>query len=40
MTLSQTLLKTLEERVASYRKETKHEHVGTVIEVGAFAELP
>ena len=34
MTLSQTLLKTLEERVASYRKETKHEHVGTVIEVG------
>jgi F-type H+-transporting ATPase subunit alpha len=33
MTLSQNLLKTLEERVDSYRKDTKHEHVGTVVEV-------
>jgi F-type H+-transporting ATPase subunit alpha len=34
MTLSQTLLKTLEDRIASYKKEVTHEHVGTVIEVG------
>ncbi len=34
MSVSQTLIKTLEERIASYRKEVKHEHVGTVIQVG------
>ncbi|OIO53102.1 F0F1 ATP synthase subunit alpha [Candidatus Peregrinibacteria bacterium CG1_02_54_53] len=34
MSLNQTLLKTLEERVASYRKDVKHEHVGTVLSVG------
>jgi F-type H+-transporting ATPase subunit alpha len=34
MSLSETLLKTLEERIASYQKETTHEHVGTVLEVG------
>lgn len=31
---SHTLLSTLEERIASYKKQTKHEHVGTVIEIG------
>jgi len=34
MSLSDTLIKSLEERVASYKKEVKHEHVGTVLEVG------
>jgi len=34
MSVSQTLIKTIEERIASYRKEVKHEHVGTVIQVG------
>ncbi|MFH1444483.1 MAG: F0F1 ATP synthase subunit alpha [Candidatus Peregrinibacteria bacterium] len=34
MSVSQTLLKTLEERIASYRKDVKHEHVGTVLSVG------
>ena len=34
MVMNQTLLKTLEERISSYRKEVKHEHVGTVIQVG------
>jgi len=34
MSLSQSLLNTLEERIASYAKETIHEHVGTVLEVG------
>jgi len=32
--MSQNLVKTLEERIASYRKEVKHEHVGTVVQVG------
>lgn len=32
--MNQTLLKTLEDRISSYRKEVKHEHVGTVIQVG------
>src|SRR3989338_691517 len=34
MSVSQTLVKTLEERIASYRKEVKHEHVGTVVKIG------
>ncbi|OGJ62049.1 F0F1 ATP synthase subunit alpha [Candidatus Peribacteria bacterium RIFCSPLOWO2_01_FULL_51_18] len=34
MSVSQTLVKTLEERIASYRKEVKHEHVGTVVQIG------
>lgn len=34
MSVSQTLLKTLEERISSYRKDVKHEHVGTVLSVG------
>ncbi|MDD5751261.1 MAG: F0F1 ATP synthase subunit alpha [Candidatus Peribacteraceae bacterium] len=34
MSVSQTLVKTLEDRIASYRKEVKHEHVGTVVSVG------
>ncbi|MEI8230190.1 MAG: F0F1 ATP synthase subunit alpha [Candidatus Peregrinibacteria bacterium] len=34
MALSLSLLKTLEERIASYRSEVKHEHVGTVASVG------
>ncbi|HAI98460.1 TPA: F0F1 ATP synthase subunit alpha [Candidatus Peribacteria bacterium] len=34
MSLSQSLLQSLEERVASYKPQTSHEHVGTVIEVG------
>jgi len=34
MSLSQSLLKSLEERIASYRNEVKHEHVGTVISIG------
>ncbi|ALM09575.1 MAG TPA: F0F1 ATP synthase subunit alpha [Candidatus Peribacter riflensis] len=34
MSVSQTLLKALEDRVASYRKDVKHEHVGTVLSVG------
>ncbi|OGJ58226.1 F0F1 ATP synthase subunit alpha [Candidatus Peribacteria bacterium RIFCSPHIGHO2_01_FULL_51_9] len=34
MTLTQTLIKNLEERVASYKKEVKHEHVGTILEIG------
>ena len=34
MTLSQTLLKTLEERLSSYKRDTQHERVGTVEEVG------
>ncbi|MDD4628409.1 MAG: F0F1 ATP synthase subunit alpha [Candidatus Peribacteraceae bacterium] len=34
MSVSQTLLTTLEDRIASYRKEVKHEHVGTVVSVG------
>lgn len=29
-----SLLETLEHRIASYKKETKHEHVGTVLEIG------
>ena len=33
-TLSQTLVKTLEERIDSFRSDVKHEHVGTVVEVG------
>jgi F-type H+-transporting ATPase subunit alpha len=33
-TLSQTLLKTLEDRIGSYKKDVQHEHVGTVMEVG------
>ncbi len=34
MTLSKTLLKTLEERIDSYKHDVTHEHVGTVVEVG------
>jgi len=34
MSLSQTLLKSLEDRIASYHKDVKHEHVGTVLSVG------
>jgi F-type H+-transporting ATPase subunit alpha len=34
MTLSDTLMKTLQERVDAYRKEAGHEHVGTVVDVG------
>ena len=34
MTLSQQLIKSLEDKVSSYKKEVKHEHVGTVMEVG------
>jgi F-type H+-transporting ATPase subunit alpha len=34
MSHSQPLLKTLEDRISSYKKELKHEHVGTVLEVG------
>ncbi len=34
MTSSGPLLKTLEDRISSYKKELKHEHVGTVLEVG------
>ncbi|MEK7137835.1 MAG: F0F1 ATP synthase subunit alpha, partial [Patescibacteria group bacterium] len=34
MSLSQSLIKALEDRVSSYKKEAKHEHVGTVLEVG------
>ncbi len=34
MTLSDTLLKTLDDRLASYRRTTSHEHVGTVTQVG------
>ncbi|MDD5040901.1 MAG: F0F1 ATP synthase subunit alpha [Candidatus Peribacteraceae bacterium] len=34
MSLSQTLLKSLEDRIASYHKDVKHEHVGTVMSVG------
>ncbi|MFA6523428.1 MAG: F0F1 ATP synthase subunit alpha [Candidatus Peribacteraceae bacterium] len=33
-TLSQSLMKTLEEKIGSYKKDVSHEHVGTVIEVG------
>ena len=34
MTLSQSLIKTLEERIGAYKKDVAHEHVGTVAEVG------
>jgi F-type H+-transporting ATPase subunit alpha len=34
MTLSQSLIKTLEERIGAYKKDVAHEHVGTVVEVG------
>jgi F-type H+-transporting ATPase subunit alpha len=34
MTLSQSLLKTLEERIDAFKKGAAHEHVGTVLEVG------
>jgi len=34
MTLTQDLLKSLDERVASYRKETARENVGTVAQIG------
>ena len=34
MSLSQSLIKSLEERVASYKKDVTHEYVGTVLEVG------
>jgi F-type H+/Na+-transporting ATPase subunit alpha len=34
MTFSDTLMKTLTERVDAYRKDAGHEHVGTVIDVG------
>ncbi len=34
MNLSDTLMKTLTERVDAYRKDAGHEHVGTVIDVG------
>ncbi|MEK7591030.1 MAG: F0F1 ATP synthase subunit alpha [Patescibacteria group bacterium] len=34
MTLSKNLIQSLEERIASYTKEVKHEHTGTVVEVG------
>ena len=34
MTLSDTLIKTLEDRIGTFKKDVGHEHVGTVIEVG------
>jgi len=34
MSVSQSLIKTLEDRIASFRKEVKHEHVGTVVQIG------
>ncbi len=34
MNVSSTIVKTLEERISTYRKEVKHDHVGTVVEVG------
>ena len=34
MTLSQTIVRTLEERIAAHRKDVKRENVGTVVEVG------
>ncbi|MDD4318751.1 MAG: F0F1 ATP synthase subunit alpha [Candidatus Peribacteraceae bacterium] len=34
MSLSQSLIKTLEDRIGSYKTDVRHEHVGTVIEVG------
>ncbi len=34
MTLSHSLLKTLEERISSYKRQASHEHVGTVLSVG------
>lgn len=34
MKMDQQLLKTLEERIASYKQEAKHEHVGTVVQIG------
>ncbi len=34
MSVNQTLIKTLSDRIASYRKEVKHEHTGTVLSVG------
>lgn len=34
MSLSNALLKTLDERIAQYKPDIKHEHVGTVVQVG------
>ena len=34
MTLSKTLLKTLEDRLGSFQRQAQHEHVGTVVTVG------
>ncbi len=34
MSLSQSLIKTLEDRISSFKKDVGHEHVGTVTEVG------
>lgn len=34
MTLSHSLVKTLEDHISSFRKDVQHDHVGTVIEVG------
>ncbi len=34
MTLSDTLMKTLEDRVSAYRKDPAREHVGTVVDIG------
>ncbi len=34
MSLSNALLKTLEERIAAYKPDVKHEHVGTVVQIG------
>ena len=34
MTLSHSILKTLEDRLSSYKRESGHDHVGTVLTVG------
>jgi len=34
MKMDQQLLQSLKERIASYKQEAKHEHVGTVVQVG------
>jgi F-type H+-transporting ATPase subunit alpha len=33
-TLSENLIKTLEERIASYKHDVKHDHIGVVTQVG------
>ena len=34
MTLSTDLMKALDEKIASYRKDASRQHVGTIVEVG------